>query len=60
MVEFGAGMLLFEPLRLAVLKSFLPNGSSQLGPPLRTIGLISISISSKERTGKTQETKLIE
>lgn len=34
MVEFGAGMLVFAPLRLAVLESFLPNGSSQLGPPL--------------------------
>lgn len=34
MVEFGAGMLVFEMLKLAVLESLLPNGSSQLGPPL--------------------------
>jgi hypothetical protein len=34
MVELGAGMLLFEPPRLAVFESLLPNGSSQLGPPL--------------------------
>lgn len=34
MVAFGGGMFLFEPLRLAVFESLLPNGSSQLGPPL--------------------------
>lgn len=34
MVAFGGGMFLFAPLRLAVLESLLPNGSSQLGPPL--------------------------
>jgi len=32
-VLFGAGMLLLEPLKLAVLESLLPNGTSQLGPP---------------------------
>lgn len=41
MVEFGAGMLVFAPLRLAVLESFLPNGSSQLGPPLCIILLVT-------------------
>lgn len=34
MVEFGGGMLLFDPLKLAVLESLLPSGSSQDGPPL--------------------------
>lgn len=33
-MAFGGGMFLFEPLRLAVFESLLPNGSSQLGPPL--------------------------
>lgn len=34
MVAFGGGRLLFEPFKLAVFESLLPNGSSQLGPPL--------------------------
>lgn len=34
MVAFGGGIFLFDPLRLAVFESLLPNGSSQLGPPL--------------------------
>jgi hypothetical protein len=33
-VLFGAGILLFEPLKLALLESLLPNGTSQLGPPV--------------------------
>lgn len=33
-MAFGGGMFLFEPFKLAVLESLLPNGSSQLGPPL--------------------------
>ena len=33
-VLFGAGMLLLDPLKLAVLESFLPNGTSQYGPPV--------------------------
>lgn len=32
-VLFGAGMSLLDPLRLAPLESFLPKGTSQLGPP---------------------------
>ncbi|KAM3699862.1 hypothetical protein ACB098_05G056000 [Castanea mollissima] len=30
---FGVGILLLEPLKLALLESLLPNGTSQLGPP---------------------------
>ena len=33
-VLLGAGMSLLEPLRLAPLESLLPNGTSQLGPPV--------------------------
>lgn len=33
-VLLGAGMLLFDPLKLAPLESLLPNGTSQLGPPV--------------------------
>lgn len=54
MVEFGAGMLLFEPLRLAVLESFLPNGSAQFGPPLCTIQLISSKGNKYSATRKCQ------
>lgn len=32
-VLFGAGISLFEPLRLAPLESLLPSGTSQWGPP---------------------------
>jgi len=32
-VLFGAGILLLEPLRVALLESLLPNGTSQFGPP---------------------------
>lgn len=35
-VLFGAGMLLFEPLKLAPLESLLPRGTTQLGPPACT------------------------
>lgn len=34
MVELGAGMFVLAPLRLAVLESLLPSGSSHDGPPL--------------------------
>jgi hypothetical protein len=32
--SLGAGMRLFEPLRLAVSESLLPSGTSQPGPPV--------------------------
>lgn len=32
-VLFGAGMLLLEPLKLALFESLLPSGTSQFGPP---------------------------
>jgi hypothetical protein len=37
-------MFLFEPLRLAVFESLLPNGSSQLGPPLCFIRIFKFQI----------------
>lgn len=33
-MEFGAGMFLFEPVKLAVVESLLPRGNTQFGPPL--------------------------
>jgi len=35
-VLLGAGMLLFDPLKLALVESLLPKGTIQLGPPVYT------------------------